>query len=105
MRISRFTDSGEGVPLQRPLGQRPAWTKTPLEKDHPGQRSPRQRPRSGQRHPLDKEPWTKTSLDRDPLEGTWDQGQRPPRRTWDQAVTQEVTSYTDHPRGHNERRF
>ena len=26
---------------------------------------------------------------------TWDQGQRPPERTWDQAAKQEMTSYID----------
>ena len=29
--------------------------------------------------------------DRDPLEGTWNQRQRPPEGTWDQAARKEVT--------------
>ena len=40
-------------------------------------------------------PWTET-----PLEGTWDQRQRPQERTWDQVVRQEVTSHSDPPRPH-----
>ena len=37
--------------------------------------------------------FTETPLHRDPLEGTWDQTQRPPEGTWGQAARQEVTSY------------
>ena len=55
----------------------------PLDRDHPGQRPHRQR-HPGQRPP-DRDPPTQRPLDRDPwietpMEGTWDQGQRPPRR-------------------------
>ena len=63
-------------------------TETHLDRD-PADRDP-----TGQK-PL---PWTETpppgqrplNLDRDPQEGTWDQGQRPPKGTW------------DHPHGQND---
>ena len=41
--------------------------------------------------PLERDP----PPDRDPLEGTWDQGQKPPDGACDRATTQEVTSYRD----------
>ena len=68
MHTAHFSDSGEGgFFIQRPIGQRP------LDRD------PNQRP-SGQRPP-----WTETlprteTLPKRRPPGTWDQGQRPPRR-------------------------
>ena len=80
MRISRFTDSGEGAPYRDSLDR------DPLDKDSPGQRSLGQRPLDkdlpGQRPSICKNSGTR---DREPLEGTCDQ-----------VATQEVTSYRDH---------
>ena len=81
MRTARFSDSMRGL-LTHTSRQ------TPLDSD-----------------PLDRNPHgQKPFLDRDPLEGTWDQRQRPltPEGTWDQAARQEVTSYRDPPLEQND---
>ena len=57
--------------------QRPPWTET-----LPGQRPP------GQSHSWTETPWKEHGTrDRDPLEGTWEEG------IWDQATKQEMASY------------
>ena len=56
-----FSDPG-GSPYRDP-----PWTKTPLDRDPPGQRPP-EKETSGQRPPGQRPP-----------EGPWDRGQRPPR--------------------------
>ena len=110
-----FTETPLDRPLHRdPPGQTPSkrcpWT-DPLHRDAPGQtpftEMPLDRPPS-QRCPLDRPPsqrcpWTDPPSQRLPWidmphqEGIWDQGQRPPEGTRDQAARQEVTSYREHP--------